>query len=136
QGGPLRSFNAIRIFRGHLERENRVPILQNVEVSVKRVIRFQEFDVRAKKPPQLEYILFGKGKELFLVHKIVAPPVFDQTLSVKVIGRRFTDEELGKGMTVSFPGTMNSVAGRLKVKQQAVGEIMVGSPPVRKKIKV
>jgi hypothetical protein len=136
QRAPIRSFKAKRIFRGHLERENSVPILQDVEVSVKRVIRFREFDRKAKKQPQLEYLLFGKGQELFLAHQIAAPPDFDQILSAKVAGHQFTDEELAKGVPVLFPGTMNTAANRLKAKQQVGGEIKVGSPAVLKEIQV
>jgi hypothetical protein len=133
---PLHSFTAKRIFRGHLERDNSVPILQDVAVSVKRVIHFREFDPKAHKQPQLEYLLFGTGQELFLAHQIAAPPDFDQILAVKVTGHPFTDEELAQGMTVVFPGTTNAAASRLREKQRVAGEMKVDHARASKKIQV
>lgn len=75
----------------------------------------------------LEYLLFGKGQELFLAHQIAAPPDFDQVLSVKLDGHPFTDDELAKGVIVAFPGKKNTVAGRLKAQQRAEGEVTLGA---------
>jgi hypothetical protein len=99
----LSSFKANTIFRGHLERGDRVPILQGVEVTVNRVVHLREFDRNAKKSPQLEYLLFGKGQELFLAHLITAPPDFDQILAVKVADHAFTNEELTDGLVRPSP---------------------------------
>jgi hypothetical protein len=136
QRKPLGSFKAKQIFRGHLEREDNVPILQNVQVAVKRVIHFRQFDPKEQRPTQLEYLLFGKGQELFLAHRIAGPPDFDQMLSVQVTGHKFTDEELAQGMPVAFPGTKSTVADRLKAKQQIAGEVRVGKPLALKAIQV
>lgn len=111
-------------FRGHLEKQlpdSKGAVLHDLKVRVTRVIHFQEFDPKAKRPSQLEYLLFGKGGELFLAHLILAPPDFDQLLAVKVTGHAFTDEELAKGVVVTFAGTANTPAGRLTAKQQATG---------------
>ena len=136
QQTPLRSFKAMTIFRGHLERNDRVPILQDVEVSVKQVIHFREFDRKANKSPQLEYLLFGTGQERFLAHVITAPPDFDQILVVKITDHEFTNDELAKGVPVVFPGTTNAAASRLRGKQQVAGEIKVGQAPAPKMIQV
>ena len=136
QHKPRTSFNAKAIFRGHLERDDRVPILQDVEVSVKRAIHFREFDPKAEKSPQLEYLLFGKGQELFLTHVITAPPDFDQILAVKVTDHEFTNEELAKGIRVVFPRTMNATASRLSEKQRVVGEIKIDNRAAPKTIQV
>ena len=135
QHKPLRSFKANAIFRGHLEKDG-VSILQDVEVSMQRVIHFREFDPKAKKSPQLEYLLFGRGQELFLAHLIKTPPDFDQILAVKVTGHQFTNAELAKGVPVVFPGTTNAAASRLKEKQQVAGEIKVDNVSAPKKIQV
>lgn len=132
---PLASFNANTIFRGHLERDNRVTILENVKVKVNRVIHFRQFDPGAKAPASLEYLLFGKGKELFLAHWIAAPPDFDQVLSVTVAGDPFTDDELARGIPVAFPGK-NTVAERIKAKQQVQGEARLAGSPTPRKIDV
>jgi hypothetical protein len=51
QRKPRDSFKAQAVFRGHLERDDRVPILQDVEVNVKRVIHFREFDPKSRRLP-------------------------------------------------------------------------------------
>jgi len=128
---PLRSFKGNTIFRGHLEKGG-IPILNTVEVNVKQVVHFREFDSEAKKPSQLEYLLFGKGQELFLAHLITKSPDFDQILSVKVPDNKFTDEELAKGIHVVFPGTTNAPSTRLKANQQKEGEFK--NAPVPRKV--
>jgi hypothetical protein len=133
---PLRSFKARTIFRGHLERQDSVPILRDVEVSVTRVVHFREFDPKAQKPARLEYLLFGKGQELFLAHLITAPPDFDQILAVRVSDHRFTDEELSTGVPVVFPEATNAAASRLVEQQRVVGETSVDKAQPPKKIQL
>jgi hypothetical protein len=136
QSQPRQSFKANTVFRGHLERDGKVPILQDVGVTVTRVVHFREFDPKAKRPRELEYLLFGKGGELFLAHRIVGPPDFDQVLSVKAVEPALTDEELARGVTVVFPGTRNTAAGRLGVRKVAGEATLAGSPAVHRKIQV
>jgi hypothetical protein len=111
------------IFRGHLEKlkKGEKQILSNVDVTVKKVVYFQQFNPSAKKPARLEYLLFGKGGELFLTHLIIAPPDFDQMLAVTITGRSFSDEELAKGVKLVFANTTNLPSTRLKLAQQADG---------------
>ncbi|PYQ54540.1 MAG: hypothetical protein DMF53_29325 [Acidobacteria bacterium] len=66
----------------------------------------------------------------------MTPPDFDQVLSVRVKGHEFTDEELAKGVVVAFAGTTNTPAGRLKAKQQALGEMTSGSAPSLAKVQI
>jgi hypothetical protein len=133
---PLGAFKALVVTRGHFEREGKVTILRDVEVTVKGVRHFRQFDPKAKKPARLEYLLFGRGQELFLAHLITAPPDFDQILAVKVTGHTFTDEDLAKGVTVAFPGTKNTPATRLNEKQVASGEAKVGNAPTKIRVEV
>src|SRR5262245_8709732 len=91
---PLSSFLA-KVFRGHLEKEGQ-EILSGVNVQLKNVVHFREFDPKAIRPAKLEYILFGKGDELFLAHFITRPPDFDQVISVSATGHGFSDEDLAK----------------------------------------
>lgn len=135
---PPHAFTA-KILRGHLEKpspDGKGAVLRDVQVHVTRAVHFREFDPKAKRPARLEYLLFGKGGELFLVHLIVAPPDFDQVLSVKVTGHEFTDEELAKGVVVAFSGTANTPAGRLKANQKAPGEMVAGSTPGTGKVQI
>ncbi|HEU4387700.1 MAG TPA: hypothetical protein VFV34_07885 [Blastocatellia bacterium] len=120
-GNRLTSFKA-KLFRGHLEKDG-VEILTGVDVSLTRVIHFREFSRTAKKPAKLQYLLFGKGEELFLTHFISRPPDFDQVISVTAQGHTFSDEELSQGMLVVFPARANSIAKRLTSNEEAAARI-------------
>jgi hypothetical protein len=123
------------VFRGHLERLGNKLIIENADVTIQNVVHFREFDPAAKKLDQLEYILFGKGSELFLAHLITRPPDFDQVISINVTGHSFTDEELRKGLRVVFPRP-NTIAKRLAGKQEAVAEVKdSGGEPLKVKVK-
>ncbi len=130
-GKALKSFRGNTVYRGHLEREN-TPIIGFMEsgepprggvfdVNVSRVVHFRKFQPAAPKPAQLQYILFGKGPEIFLAHFISAPPDFDQVIGVKVIGPQFTDEQLAGGIRATFAGRQNTSKTRLKETQKVLG---------------
>lgn len=130
-GKALRSFRGNTVYRGHLEREN-TPIIGFMEsgnppaggvfdVNVTRAVHFHKFTPGASRPPQLQYILFGKGDETFLAHFIAAPGDFDQVIGVKITGEQFTDEELARGIKISFPGKLNSARTRLREAQKSTG---------------
>lgn len=115
------------ILRGHLERGGKpIPGLENVAVKIQKVVHFHKFDPAAQAPRTLEYLLFGRGTELFLAHSVVRPPDFDQILSVSVSGLKLTDNELGSAIRVSIPLKNNSPADRLKEGETAAGEISGG----------
>jgi hypothetical protein len=126
------------IFRGHLEKlqKGEAEILSGVNVTVKRTVYFQEFNPLATRPNQLEYLLFGKERELFLAHLITGPPDFDQVLAVTVTGRSFSNEELARGIKVAFPKTTNSPSARLREKQQAMGSLASGATSSLQEIQV
>jgi hypothetical protein len=128
---PRRSFKG-RVIRGHFEREGNDAILNDVDVTVKNVVHFHEFDPKAARPGKLEYFIFGKGDELFMAHLITSPPDFDQMVAVELPGHKFTDAQLGKGVRVVFTDRENSVASRLKEGEQAAGEIGGGRAPKQK----
>lgn len=112
--GSLGAFKA-RVVRGHLERGGiDVPGMADVDVVVKRIVHFREFDPRTPKPRDLRYILFGGGGEMFLAHWIAGPPDFDQLLAVTLSGAAPSDAELAKGIVVTIAGKPNSAAQRLR----------------------
>ena len=132
---PLSKFKA-SVFRGHLERRGKRLIIEDADVSIQNVVHFREFDPNAKKLAQLEYILFGKGSELFLAHFITRPPDFDQVVSIKITDHSFTDEDLRKGLRVVF-ARPNTISKRLLEKQEAEGEVTsAGENSQSQKIKV
>ncbi len=119
-------FAAVRLFRGHLERGGQpIPGLDGVEVNVRRVIRATTFAPAVGHPRRLTCILFGKGNELFLAHSITHPPDFDQVLSVRVDGHAFTDDELARGVEVTFPDLADTPLQRIRAGQSATGEAHV-----------
>jgi hypothetical protein len=119
---PLLSFTA-NIYRGHFERfptqqeKTAARIGQKVDVTVKKVVHFRKFDPTAKKPTELEYLLFGKGAELFMAHVVTAPPDFDQILTATSSGQTFTDLALSQGPRVRVSGKTNSIANRIRGTQ-------------------
>ena len=112
------------VFRGHLERGGK-PIsgLEDTEVRVTRVVYAKELRPDDPKAKKLEYILFGKGRELFLAHRITQAPDFDQLVAVQVDGQHdFTDAELNRGVIVTVPNRENAAAQRLKPQENAAAE--------------
>ena len=104
-----------RVVRGHLERGGvTVPGMVAVDVVVKRVVHFREFDPKAPKPRELRYILFGSRSETFLAHWIAGPPDFDQLLAVRLGGASLSDAELANGVVVTVPGKANMATQRLR----------------------
>jgi hypothetical protein len=128
----LESFRGT-VFRGHLERGGKeIEGLQNIQVNVKRVIYFQELSPDVSRPAHLEYVLFGRGKELFLAHRISQPPDFDQILSIQVSGSYLTDEALGRGIDVVFPTRDNTAEDRMREKQTATASVRINSKKTEK----
>jgi hypothetical protein len=124
-----RSFKG-NIVRGDFEKKDSFAINRDVTASITRVIHFREFDPAAAGLPQLEYFLFGKSQELYLAHLITKPPDFDQIVPVAKIDQPFTDEALGQGVPITFPGTLNKLAKRIKASPQVIGQMKKadGSP--------
>jgi hypothetical protein len=123
---PITSFPG-KVFRGHLERGGK-PIsgLENVAVNIQSVVHFHKFDPKVAAPTSLEYLLFGKGTELFLAHSIVKPPDFDQIIAVKVSGPSLTPGELGAAIRLAIPLKKNTSADRLREGEEATAEFADG----------
>lgn len=116
------------VFRGHLE-QGGTPIsgLDKAQVTVTRVVHGRLFEPQAKKPTELEYILFGSGSERFLAHAIFAPPDFDHVLSVTLTNHELTDKELSQDVRLVLPGRKNVAPERLREKQRVPGVLRVGA---------
>lgn len=136
QPPPPNRFFKGSVVRGHFERGGQ-PLLQDVVVEVTNVVHSRQFDPDSQGLSQLGYLLFGKGRELFLAHLITKPPDFDQILSVRAVGREFTDKELRHGIPVVFPGRANSMSERIREGEQAVGQAqLAGATPGTVEIQV
>lgn len=133
---PLKSFRG-NIYRGHFERfptqhaQEQARIGSNVVANVVNVVYARKFAPEAKDLDQLEYVLFGRGQELFLAHVITKPPDFDHILAVKVAGQPLTDEELRRGIPIKFPGRANAIQKRINAEDTKLsGVIEVAGKPV------
>ena len=117
------------LFRFHFERGGE-SISEQVKVHVTEVLYFQELGAASPKGAELEYLLFGKGQEKFLVHRITEPPDFDHVLSVNVKGHefsaeethRFTQSETLRGVGVTFHGRRNRASERIKTGETLTGQ--------------
>lgn len=132
-GKALKKFRGNAIFRGHLERQNqRIFGRHNVasfDVNVKNVVHFHKFDPQGTKPAHLEYLLFGKGSELFLAHFITKPDDFDQIVSVNIPGHGLTDAQLSKGMHVVVADRDNTAMTRMREKDKGSGALQIPDGP-------
>ena len=137
QSPPIRSSFKGHIFRGHFETfhehekaESHPPKpihgLEDVAATVTNAFVFRKFNVH-RTLPQLEYFLFGNKRELFLSHVITRPPDFDQVLGVRVEGHQFTDDELRRGLLVTFPGRENSAERKLDEREEVTGQVRISA---------
>jgi hypothetical protein len=81
-------------------------------------------------PDHLEYVLFGKGRELFLAHRISRKGDFDQVVSAAIQGPQFSDDELRKGIPVQFAGKADTAEQRLSKGTTASGTARVSGKSV------
>ncbi len=128
--GPAQAseFPVAAVFRGHLERQGRVKILTGGTISVRKVLYAHPFNAAEKRPAQLEYLLFGKGDELFACHLIAAPPDFDQIVPVRVEAGTFQAEELARGIRISIPGSKNAAATRVNSQAGISAQTVAAAP--------
>jgi hypothetical protein len=85
-GAPVRTSLEGTLVRGHFERGG-TPIAAGVRMDIRNVVRFQQLAVDATPEPgqALEYLYFGRGDQMYLVHEVPARPSFDQVLTVRLV---------------------------------------------------
>ena len=121
------------LFRGHFESPPEYPadpseIGSGVDVNITNVVFAQKLLPLPTAVDRLEYLLFGKGNELFLAHLITRRGDFDQVVSAEIKGHQFLDDELRRGIRVQFSGKANASSQRL-----AEGKTVSGSAQVSDK---
>ncbi len=125
-----RSIDALtgEVHRGHFERhdDDGRQAIGKATAGISNVVHFRAFEEGAKKPPELEYLLFGRGEEQFLAHLITAPPDFDHIVSVRASDGQVTPADLAAGFTVRFPGRRNRPRNRLKPREKMSGRVVDG----------
>ena len=73
------------LYRGHFERDGTV-LVAGVLVEIARVTHFRKLEPSRAGQPRDEGLLFGRGSEAFLAHRITAPPDFGQVAAVDLSG--------------------------------------------------
>jgi hypothetical protein len=125
------------LWRNHLEKPESDPvkIASHVTVNVKNVVHGRRFDLDAPPLTELEYILFGRGQEVYLAHLITRPPDFDQLIRV-TISPAFSDGDLSGGHIVTVDGHGNTEDERIQPSGQAsvAATVNTGTTSVNVKI--
>jgi hypothetical protein len=106
------------LFRGHFESPPEYPaepvrIGSGLDVNISNVMFVQKLLPVPASLTALEYLLFGKGEDLFLAHLITKKGDFDQVLSAAVRGHQFVDDELRHGVRIRFAQRANTSSQRL-----------------------
>jgi hypothetical protein len=106
------------LFRGHFESPPEYPatpvaIATGIDVTIANVVFVKKLLPVSSPPDHLEYVLFGKGRELFLAHRITRRGDFDQIVSAAIKGHQFSDDDLRQGIPVQFASKADSAAQRL-----------------------
>lgn len=111
---PRKTTFSGELWRNHLEQPATDPvrIASAVTVTVRNIVCGRRFDPAAAAPPQLQYLLFGGGDEVFLAHLITRPPDFDQLLPAAVTPA-FSDEDLSRGHILTVDDHPNTESHRL-----------------------
>jgi hypothetical protein len=120
----LRSFQAT-VHRGHFEKKGNKTILADVTVNVVNVVHFRKFDPNAEAFSELRYLLFGRGRELYLAHLIGKAPDFDQIAPVTFLSHGFSEETLRRGVCLAIPGRENRITHRLQGREKATAQVQV-----------
>ena len=115
------------LFRGHFEKPPEYPaepseIGSGVDVTITNVVFAQKLLPLPTPLDRLEYLLFGKGNELFLAHLITRRGDFDQVVSAEIKGHQFLDDELRQGIRVQFSGKANTVFAEARRGQDCFRE--------------
>jgi hypothetical protein len=131
------------LVRNHFERPPAHPdppteIATDVTVEVLRVLHHRKFDPQDAGLEHLTYLLFGKGTELFLAHRITRSPdhspAFDQLLKIELSGTTITSEMLRRAVEITIPGRPNTHGNRITEGQQVTGRAHIEGQDVQVEI--
>lgn len=119
------------VVRGHFEHDGDV-IGENTTVRVEEVVHFAELPLDAGDAPargDLTYLLFGDAeRELYLAHRVLRAPDFDQVLIVDVTGAHFTERELDRQgrPRLTVPGRADTPEQRLHAGDKLAAHTSAG----------
>jgi hypothetical protein len=123
------------LVRNHFEQppahpDEPVEIASDVTVEVLDVVHHRRFDPHDAGLPDLAYLLFGKGDELFLAHRITRPPDFDQLLGVALRGGGIPADTLRRTVEITFPGRPNAHSNRIEEGEHLTAHALIDGQDV------
>ena len=126
---PLTEFTA-DIVNGHFEHQGEI-IASNSVVTVDEVVTFATLPLEPPTQPRgdLEYRIFGDAeRKLYLAHRVVAAPDFDQVLLVTITGQTFTEQELDRQgrPTLTLSGREDVPSARLQPGETVAARTSAG----------
>ncbi|KFA90629.1 hypothetical protein [Archangium violaceum] len=104
------------------------PEWKDVEVQVKAVPWHSQLVPNSATVPRLLYRLFGSPGATFLVHELSGSPDFHHVVRVKFKDRRFTQEELSRGLLVDVEDRPNVKGAKLQMGDAPKGSLLDGKP--------
>ncbi|MFB7511358.1 hypothetical protein, partial [Streptomyces broussonetiae] len=127
-GRPALSALTAELFFGHFERGG--DPRGQVGVEVLRTLDFQHLEPHAAELPELRYLLFGQGPDLFLAHRITTPPDFDHLLTAQLSGAESPVLPPDRALTLGLPGRENGFEKRLAPGEQITAAVRDGPSSV------
>ncbi|GGW58975.1 hypothetical protein GCM10010503_40120 [Streptomyces lucensis JCM 4490] len=135
-GEPARRSFTGSLFRNHFEQppahpETPFEISSDVTVDVVDVIVHNRFASDTRQPEELMYILFGRGQERFLAHRITGPftrtnrKEFDHLLAIDLKGPQISDDQLRQGVEVTVTGRSNQPGAKLRETEKVAAVAVV-----------
>lgn len=97
-----------------------IPGLNNVGLTITRIIQFRHYHPKAWYPKSLIYQLYGNEKEVFLAHEITAGPSFEHVVQLAEIPTFLTPEVIRNNPLVSIPAKQLRAGGPRSVRRTAV----------------
>lgn len=128
--GKRTSFKAT-FFRGTWQ--EKITGLQDVTVSIVRIIQFRSYDPQDHYPNRLTYQLFGNDKEVFLAHQVTEEPNFQEVVKIKDRPPFLTSDLVKSSPIVILPTKQIASAGLRTFKTAVLNNSthVIMSPPAR-----
>ena len=104
------------------------PEWKDVELQVKSVQWHAPLSAQGATIPRLLYRILGSPEHTFLVHELSGAPDFHHVVQVKFQDRRFTPEELARGLMVDVGERPNVMAARLPLGAAPQGSLLEDKP--------
>ncbi|MFB7665848.1 hypothetical protein ACFC1R_18155 [Kitasatospora sp. NPDC056138] len=84
--------------------EDRVwePISGGFTARIARVLNFRRFS-EENFPEHLTYLLYGRGEEAHIAHRLVKRPHYEQIVSLRGVPAGVTQDDLGKALELTIP---------------------------------